>query len=117
MGDSAIATCPCGYDSGELMVGCGDSGPTCFFPAFCKEGNHLVEIDLYEPPLRCPEGHPGDPVPYKEASMVKTLGSRLVVDCNWPIEGQGNELTNGSYFCPACHQFTLTFQEGNALWD
>jgi hypothetical protein len=58
-----------------------------------------------------------EPVPYNNGSLVKTRGLRVVVDCNGPIEDQGHELTDGSYFCPACHQFTLTFQNGNTLWD
>ena len=117
MGCTAIASCPCGYDSGEILIGGGDSEVACYFPAYCKEGNHLVEVNMYERPLRCADGHLTEPVPYNAASLIKTVGQRVVADWNWPGKEQGIELTDGIYQCPACRQFTLSFIEGNSLWD
>ena len=118
MGCTAIASCPCGYDSGELLIGQGDSGPDpCYFPAYCQDGKHLVDVNINEHPRRCPDGHTTEPVPYNAAAVIKTMGPRVVADWNWLDEENHLVLTDGSYLCPACHQFTLTFREGDSLWD
>ena len=118
MGCTAIATCPCGYDSGELLIGPGMSGPDpCYFPAFCKEGGHLVDVNMCDQPRRCPEGHDKEPVPYNATSLIKELGPAVVADYGWLDPANHFVLTDGSYLCPACHQYTLTFGEGGTMWD
>ena len=119
MGCSAIASCPCGYDSGELMIGGGmrNFHEVCLFPAYCKEGNHLVDINMHEHPRRCSAGHATEPVPYNSQSLIKTIGPEVVAEWGWLDEGNHVVLTNGQYFCPACHQYTLTFRDGGIMWD
>lgn len=119
MGCTAIASCPCGYDSGELDIGQGSSGPDpCYFPAYCKEGNHLVEVNMNAHPRRCPTWHTTEPVPYNDESLIKKIGTKVVVGWGWLDDDPNRlELTDGSYFCPACQQYTLTFREGNTMWD
>ena len=95
----------------------GDSDDGYLFPGYCKEGNHLVDVNMYEHPRRCADGHLAEPVPYNAASLIKTVGPRVVADWNCLDKNQHVELTDGSYFCPVCHQFTLTFREGNTQWD
>src|SRR5438093_13416736 len=58
MGFTAVASCTCGYESPELLIGCGDScDRECLFPAYCTEGGHLVTVNLFDKPLQCPSGH------------------------------------------------------------
>ena len=117
MGCTALAACPCGFDSGELFVGQGMSGPDpCHFPAYCKEGSHLVTVNLIDQPSRCPEGHKTEPVPYNDNSLIDKLGVTVVAD--WWLDDETHlELTDGTYLCPACQQYTLTFRKGNTMWD
>lgn len=118
MGCTAIASCPCGYDSGELLIGQGMTGPDpCHFPAYCKEGDHLVTVNTNEEPRRCPARHQTKPLLYNAKSLIKETGMKVVVDWNWLDEEDHLVLTDGSYFCPLCHQYTLTFCEGTMMWD
>ena len=118
MGCTAIASCPCGYDSGELLIGQGMTGPDpCYFPAYCKEGDHLVEVNINYDPRCCPAGHKTEPMPYNARPLTKTIGPTVVADWNWLDEKNHLALTDGSYFCPACHQYTLTFREGITMLD
>ena len=118
MGCTAIASCPCGYDSGELLIGQGMSGPDpCHFPAYCKDGSHLVDVNMSEHPRRCPEGHKTEPVPYNDKSLIKDVGGRVVADWGWLDSEDHFELTDGSYLCPACQHYTLTFCDGGTMWD
>jgi hypothetical protein len=118
MGCTAIASCPCGYDSGEFRVGQGMTGPEpCYFPAYCKEGNHLVDINMSDSPRRCPAGHQTTPVPYNTGSLIKRIGQTVVAEWGWLDARKHLALTDGSYFCPRCHQYALTFREGSTMWD
>jgi hypothetical protein len=118
MGCTAIASCPCGYDSGELFIGQGMTGPDpCHFPAYCKEGNHLVDVNMLDHPRRCPAGHKMEPVPYNAKSLNKEIGLKVVADWNWLDEKNHLVLTDGRYLCPACKQYTLAFREGTMMWD
>ena len=79
MGCSAIAKCPCGYESEPPMIGggMGNFEVLCGFPAYCAEGKHLVQVNMFEKPLECPDGHSTTPVPYNDKTLVKKLGKRF----------------------------------------
>ncbi|MBW1915925.1 MAG: hypothetical protein JRI86_13490 [Deltaproteobacteria bacterium] len=117
MGYSAVASCSCGYESLSLMIGGGLLSFThfCAFPAYCPEGDHLVTVNMFDKPLSCPDGHKTEPIPYDHDSLVKTLGKEVVA--SWEYEDLRLEVTDGLYFCPACHNLTLTFSNGDIMWD
>ena len=87
----------------------------CFFPAYCSGGHHLVTVNLARKRLRCPTGHKTEPVPYNHESLVAQLGKEIVAD--WLLGDRVVALTNGTYLCPRCQNPTLTFSEGEVMWD
>lgn len=88
---------------------------TCHFPAYCADGNHLVTVNMFDSPRRCPEGHKSEPVPYSDKSLLGKIGPRIVA--SWLHDAGQLELTNGKYLCPVCHKHTLTFADGGEMWD
>ncbi len=116
MGSIAIASCSCGYESGELMIGGGMDSfrHTCTFPAYCREGGHLVTVNMFDEPRRCPDGHKGISVPFNDGSLLEKRGPQVVA--SWNHQGHTLELTNGAYLCPYCHKCRLTFAWGG-MWD
>jgi hypothetical protein len=93
-----------------------DFGEICHFPAYCKEGNRLVDVNMHAHPRRCPAGHDAEPVPYNATSLIKTLGPRVVAEWNRLDPASHVVLTDGTYLCPACHKYSLTFQDGGTMW-
>lgn len=118
MGVSAIARCSCGYVTPPLMIGGGMASyrHLCAFPAFCSGGDHLVMVNMFERPLRCPDGHRSEPVPYDSPPLVAERGTTVVA--SWRLgPDRALELTDGRYLCPACHRESLSFADGGILWD
>ena len=115
MGHSVVASCSCGYESGELMIGGGrsDFQVNCSFPAYCREGDHLVSVNMFDDLMKCPDGHKGNPIPYNDGSLIKDLGTCVA---NRDHDDHPLELTYGAYFCPRCHKFELVFDDCG-LWD
>ncbi|MFB1490910.1 MULTISPECIES: hypothetical protein [unclassified Thiocapsa] len=118
MGCSVVATCSaCGFDSGLLMIGGGmDTFTTMFaFPAYCKACDALVVVNMLDSPRRCRKRHREEPKPYTDPALMGAPGANVVA--SWSHAGQLLELTDGSYFCPGCHRFTLSFHDGGLAWD
>ena len=117
MGCSVVAKCECGYESPLLMIGGGmlSFGTECKFPAYCAEGDHLVTVNLLEHPCPCSDGHKKEPTPYNNADLKGTAGENEVV--SWRFGENQAVLTDGTYFCPACHQYMLKFSQGGMMWD
>ncbi|KAA6182588.1 hypothetical protein F2Q65_17570 [Thiohalocapsa marina] len=117
MGSSVIATCSaCGYQSEPLMIGGGmaDFHALCAFPAYCAKGNHLLTINLFDDPCRC-RTHRAVALPYNDPALVGEAGRNIVV--SWNFDNRTAILTDGRYFCPACHQNTLSFADYGLMWD
>ena len=118
MGSSVIATCACGYETPPLMIGGGMMNfmEYCAFPAYCAKCDHLVTVNMFDKPLRCHnKRHKTPPVPYDDNSLIKEQGQNVVAA--WNIDDQCHKLFDGLYFCPVCHNFTLTFITGGIMWD
>lgn len=84
-----------------------------YFPAYCKDGNHIVRIAKNETEFACPDGHKSEPIFYTTKSSLKGE------NCAYPqiVDQDGDFcLTNGYYFCPKCHNFTLKFEDFGC-WD
>jgi len=90
---------------------------TWLFPAFCEEGKHLVTVNMYDHPRHCPDGHAAEPVPYTDEFLIDEPGAEIVVDWGWLDPPNCFALTDGTYFCPACQQYTLRFRNGREMWD
>ena len=116
MGSIAIASCSCGYQSGDLLIGGGMRSfqNSCCFPALCREGDHLVTVNMFDEPRHCPDGHKGIPTPYNDGSLFEKRGRKVVV--NWVHRGHSLELTDGAYLCPNCHKFGLEYS-WTGMWD
>ena len=95
------------------MIGGGmeDFRVRCDFPAFRSEGRHLVTVNMFDKPRRCPDGHRAEPAPYNDDALVQKRGERVVA------EWKELRLTDGSYLCPVCLSPTLTFSPGGVYWD
>jgi hypothetical protein len=98
------------------MIGGGMSNfmEYCAFPAYCAKGNHLMTINLFDNPPRCRK-HRAEPTPYDDAALIGELGENVVA--SWNYDERTATLTDGYYFCPACHNFTLRFSDYGPMWD
>ena len=54
MGDMLVATCPCGYESDMLFVGCGMEVYAGIAPALCRHCRKYVTVDPSKLRLHCP---------------------------------------------------------------
>lgn len=87
----------------------------CAFPGYCAKCDRLVTVNLFDKPRRCPKKHRAEPVLYNDDALVGAVGNTVVA--SWNHDGREMKLTDGSYFCPACHKVTLTFSDYGLMWD
>lgn len=124
MGQIIGASCPCGYKEPALRIG---GGMTSFrthhgFPAYCSAGKpHLVMVNLLEEPLKCPR-HKKAPIPYSDKSLVGKPGKKSLLMSRVLSPSDNTkvlefELTNGTYLCPVCQNFTLKFRDRKIRFD
>jgi hypothetical protein len=99
------------------MIGGGFDNFTefCAFPAYCAKCDRLVTVNMFDTHRHCPKRHRIESIPLNDKTLIGELGENVVA--SWNYDGEQLELTDGHYFCPACHQFTLTFEDGGVLWD
>tara|TARA_B100000315_G_C14547437_1_gene573961 strand:+ start:544 stop:900 length:357 start_codon:yes stop_codon:yes gene_type:complete len=118
MGSIVNAVCKCGYEK-ELFIGGGMSNfeTVCHFPSYCQNCNDLVQTNLYEKTVKCPQCKSEKVVAYDQKELISKLGMKVV--CCWnTFEELGRviALTNGNYLCPSCSNNRLKFYKaGN--WD
>ena len=118
MGTMASANCSCGY-ARQLQLGGGmlDSETTCLFPICCRTCRAVQVANLIESPATCLECGGQDVVAYDAQELLGKAGEREVF--SWRLAGKrGRErrLSDGLYFCPACRQMQLRFQD-TGCWD
>ncbi|MDD5299071.1 MAG: hypothetical protein PHD65_01095 [Gallionella sp.] len=124
MGQIIGAFCPCGYKEPALYIGGGMMNFKTHhgFPAYCPAGKpHLVMVNLLEEPLKCPQ-HKKTPIPYSDKSLVGKLGRKSLLMSRVLAPSNNTrvlefELTNGTYLCPKCQNFTLKFRDLNICFD
>jgi hypothetical protein len=119
MGLSVCAACPCGYEPPLLMIGGGmmNFQEFCAFPAYCAEGGHLVTVNMFDDPPRCPRHARAVPRPFDDAELRGDTGGDPVATWTMPGSERHLVLTDGRYLCPKCHGFSLRFSDGGMLWD
>lgn len=112
MGQQVIAKCECGYEEG-FMIGCGMSncGTMFSFPCLCRDCKRIVEGNLEEQPLTCPECDGRNLVPYDKAELSKSRDGEAVT------EWSGRKLTDDPHYCPQCDTFRLRFENTFLMWD
>jgi Zn finger protein HypA/HybF involved in hydrogenase expression len=119
MGSSVEARCECGYE-GKFLIGggMGNFEEFCSFPCLCGACKQIVGANLLEPEPTCPDCESRSIVPYDQPELIGKEGSETVE--SWDVTdalGRELKLTNGSYYCPSCETFRLTFVQGGILWD
>jgi Zn finger protein HypA/HybF involved in hydrogenase expression len=91
------ASCPCGYESKTLYVGCGMAVHAARVPAMCRRCHRFFTVDPSQPRLRCPSCR----------RKPEVLQAFLADEDPNPDQ---------TFECPACGQVTATF--GNCgIWD
>jgi hypothetical protein len=90
----------------------------CAFPIYCKACDALRSTNMFALPLTCSNCGSGEVTPYDDSSLIAEPGASTVVE--WNMEGELGRrlaLTDGTYFCPKCRNFTLRFSPGSISWD
>jgi DNA-directed RNA polymerase subunit RPC12/RpoP len=112
MGTEVMAHCECGLDT-TIMIGAGfaDFPYVCLFPASCGNCKQVVQANLAEDPVRCPECCSTELSSYDKPALSKGDSTQTITRWGDHI------LTDGHYQCPACGDMTLRFTESGLLWD
>jgi hypothetical protein len=112
MGCIISAKCVCGFADGNVTIGAGMSNfkTTCVFPACCKTGHHLASVNLLGTESLC---HGARPVPYTAPEL---RGGSTTAD-ETVVQWSGHELKDGTYLCPRCGKFDLTFSPPHLMFD
>lgn len=103
MGQTVIATCKCGYRSGNVVVGHGmiHRDTVDYHPCLCKRCHRIFSGNTKQVVVLCPQCGQ-EAIPYSRGN--EPLGAYCL-----PF--------NGQHECPACGEQTLTFGMGMYLWD
>lgn len=103
MGQTVIATCECGYSSGNIVVGHGmiHRDTADYNPCLCQWCRQIFSGNMRQLAVLCPECGQ-ETMPYPRG--------------NEPVEAYCLAF-NGQHECPACGKQTLTFCMGMYLWD
>ena len=122
MGSKVSVACKCGLDTSILIGGGRDNHmTTCYFPCLCEQCHTVVEVNILDEPIRCPQCKTTEVISYEDPELLGRPGENTVVVDNplgvvWLKPGRRLELTNGDYKCPQCGQMTLRFRM-IGLWD
>lgn len=119
MGSSVKASCKCGYEQ-EFAIGGGMMSfqELCWFPCLCRGCKRIVQANLLQTPLTCPECKSGNIAPYDQPDLCQQQGSNVVTSWNLTDEiGREVKLTDGVYYCPACDSYHLIFEDSGLCWD
>lgn len=115
MGSIVMAECSCGLKT-EIMIGGGmlNFQTPCYFPFLCEHCSAIVRVNMFSERKDCPQCMATNVIPYDDPSLSGHTGTKMVDG----VTGRGQEhiLTDGSYKCPKCNQYSLRFWNcGN--WD
>lgn len=112
MGSQVIAVCRCGINS-TIAVGGGMASHETeeFFPGFCLNCKEVMEMNLKEEFPLCTSCIKEITIPYNDPRLIGIVGKEEI------SRSFDNVLTDGTYLCPSCRQFTLRFAPGHVLWD
>ena len=95
-----------------------DFREVCSFPCLCRNCKDIVNANLLQPPLTCPECQSQRVAAYDQAELLEKEGHNVVT--SWNVRDQiGRELklTDGLYYCPCCETYRLRFVDFGIHWD
>jgi hypothetical protein len=122
MGAILAAHCPCGYTSGEFLVGGGMTNFTtyCGAPGVCTSCGAFAVFNYLDATPRCSQCQ-GTVRFYDEPALQAPpdpRGSPSRAVFSWNMEGKSAPflLADVLYQCPKCHELSMRFMQlGN--WD
>jgi len=112
MGHVISSSCRCGYSNESIPIGAGRHNhlDLCMHPALCRAGQHMVTVNLKDESTACPDGHPGEPLPYCNAPELQGVPG------NGTISSWGDHrLDTGTYLCPKCGRYEMRFSQDPGL--
>lgn len=119
MGIGIEVSCPC-FGSYTLPVGPRQRPPKmCWFLFLCQTCRCCSQLDIHAKRLRCTHCQGEDVVPYGHPDAIGQPGTKTIFQC-WPCKRFAPELltlTDGTYWCPTCEQFTASFRDCGIRWD
>ena len=119
MGVGLTVACPC-FGQFTMQVGRGMAGPRpCLFPFLCTACEKVSEMDVYANPLTCRHCGGSAVVPYGRPPALGEPGAAVVFACppHDAFSAADLTLTDGTYWCPTCRQYTARFSDSGMLWD
>lgn len=119
MGSKVRAICDCGVNK-EILIGGGMSNYKyiSYFPCLCENCNNVVEVNLLEKNLYCPDCNSDNVIPYDDNQLKGIEGDRVIISWNVQVAlGRELKLTNGRYKCPKCKKTNLRFLGNFFNWD
>ena len=117
---TGFAICDCGFFEG-FVHGCSRASfkTLCLFPAYCDDCRSLRLINMLEDPVPTCRSCNGSRVTSYDSDRLRGQPGREVI-IRENAAGRSDmrfELTDGSYFCPKCSQFNLTFERTGLIID
>jgi DNA-directed RNA polymerase subunit RPC12/RpoP len=112
MGSQVFAICKCGVNK-KLRIGGGRMSymEINYFPALCPHCYDIVQTNLRDENLTCPDCNNKNTVPYNNPKLIGLVGQEIVDRSYLDI------LTDGTYYCSKCENKSLRFERGTLLWD
>ena len=112
MGSTVGVSCKCGVSK---MFRIGGGMQTFrylnYFPYLCKNCNCVVLANAKEEDPSCPKCNKKNLIRYDDPSLLGKKGDEIVA------QSFDLELTNGTYKCGKCGNYTLNFYRGPFMWD
>jgi len=120
MGSQVIAQCKCGLDT-EILIGGGmlNYTTTCYFPCLCTDCRSVVQVNLYDEPIQCPNCKSVHVIPYDDPELSDCKPDSRVIE-SWGVEkelGRDLVLKDGNYRCAKCGEMSLHFESTLMNWD
>jgi len=112
MGSTVGVSCKCGVRK-RLPVGGGMQTfrDLSYFPYLCKNCNCVVAANTISKNPSCPKCNKKGLIRYDDPALLGEKGDETVAR-NFYLE-----LTNGTYKCAKCGNFTLIFYSVPFMWD
>ena len=119
MGIGVKVSCSC-FGSFTLQVGPRIAPPKfSLFPFLCSTCQATSTVDIFADALACTHCGSAAVVPYGSPPAVGELGSAVVFACSSTDRFSADQLTltEGTYWCPTCHQHSARFSDTGMKWD
>lgn len=119
MGIGVNVSCSC-FGSFPMRVGPRIAPPKySLFPFLCTDCKGVSTLDVYAETLACAHCDSPAVVPYGRPPAVGKLGDGIVFACSPTDRFSADDLTltDGTYWCPTCRNYSARFSDSGVLWD